>query len=85
MACVKYSPVYHKGIKTTLHRSHQRGRSNIQLPDSKVHVANMGPTWAPPAPGGPHGGPINFAIRESYPVSVAAECTVLSRRKQLDP
>ena len=31
-------------------------------PDSKVHGANMGPTWVLPAPGGPHVGPINFAI-----------------------
>ena len=34
------------------------------FPDSKVHVANMGPTWVLPAPGGPHVGPMNFAIRE---------------------
>ena len=32
-------------------------------PDSKVHVANMGPTWILPAPDGPHDGPMNFAIR----------------------
>ena len=33
-------------------------------PDSKVHVANMGPTWVLSAPDGPHVGPMNFAIRE---------------------
>ena len=33
-------------------------------PDSKVHRANMGPTWVLPAPDGPHVGPINLAIRE---------------------
>ena len=33
-------------------------------PDSKVHVANMGPTWGRQDPGGPHVGPMNFAIRE---------------------
>ena len=32
------------------------------LPDSKVHVAHMGPTWALLAPGGPHVGPMNLAI-----------------------
>ena len=32
-------------------------------PDSKVHVANLGPTWALSAPGGPPVGPINLAIR----------------------
>ena len=33
-------------------------------PDSKVHGANMGPTWVLPAPDGPHVGPMNLAIRE---------------------
>ena len=32
-------------------------------PESKVHRANMGPTWVLPAPDGPHVGPINLAIR----------------------
>ena len=31
---------------------------------SKVHGANMGPTWVPLAPDGPHVGPMNFAIRD---------------------
>ena len=31
-------------------------------PDSKVHGANMGPIWGRQDPGGPHGGPMNFAI-----------------------
>ena len=30
--------------------------------DSKVHGANMGPTWVLPAPDGPHVGPINLAV-----------------------
>ena len=33
------------------------------FPDSKVHGANMGPTWVLSAPDGPHVGPMNFAIR----------------------
>ena len=33
------------------------------LPDSKVHAANMGPTWVLSSPDGPHVGPMNFAIR----------------------
>ena len=33
-----------------------------KFPDSKVHGANMGPTWGRQDPGGPHVGPINFAI-----------------------
>ena len=32
-------------------------------PDSKVHVAHMGPTWVLSAPGRPHVGPTNLAIR----------------------
>ena len=32
-------------------------------PDSKVHGANMGPTWVLSAPDGLHVGPINLAIR----------------------
>ena len=31
--------------------------------DTKVHGANMGPSWVLSAPDGPHFGPINFAIR----------------------
>ena len=36
-------------------------------PDSKVHGANMGPTWVLSAPDGPHVGPMNLAIREWIP------------------
>ena len=32
------------------------------LPDSKVDGANMGPIWGRQGPGGPHTGPMNFAI-----------------------
>ena len=32
-------------------------------PDSKVHVANIGPIWVLSSPGGPHVGPRNLAIR----------------------
>ena len=31
-------------------------------PDSKFHAANMGPIWGRQDPGGPHVGPMNFAI-----------------------
>ena len=31
-------------------------------PESKVHGANMGPTWVLSAPDGPHVGPMNLAI-----------------------
>ena len=34
------------------------------IPYSKVCRANMGPTWVPWAPDGPHVGPMNLAIRD---------------------
>ena len=37
-------------------------------PDSKVHVAHMGPTWVLSAPGRPHVGPMNLGIRAIYPL-----------------
>ena len=39
--------------------------SSLILSDSKVHVANIGPTWVLAAPGGPHVGPMNLAISAS--------------------
>ena len=35
-------------------------------PDSKVHVASIGPTWVLSSPGGPHAGPMNLAIWELW-------------------
>ena len=35
-----------------------------RIPDSKVYGANMGPIWGRQDPGGPHVGPMNFAIRD---------------------
>ena len=40
---------------------------NKNHPDSKVHGANMGPTWVLLAPDGPHVGPMNLAIGEFSP------------------
>ena len=34
------------------------------IPDSKVHGANLGPNWVLSAPDGPHIGPMNLAPRE---------------------
>ena len=36
--------------------------TKCNIPDSKVHGANMGPTQGQQDPGGPHVGPMNFAI-----------------------
>ena len=38
----------------------------VKTPESKVHGANMGPTWALSAPDDPHVGPTNLTIRDSY-------------------
>ena len=43
----------------------QESRKQIlfqRIPDSKVHGANMRPIWGRLDPGGPHVGPMNFAI-----------------------
>ena len=37
------------------------------IPDSKIHGANMGPTRGRQDPGGPHDGPMNFAILDGIP------------------
>ena len=39
----------------------------IKIPDSKVHGANMEPIWGRQDPGGPHVGPMKFAIWDVYP------------------
>ena len=36
------------------------------IPDNKVHGANMGSTWVLSAPDGPHVGPMNLAIWDIY-------------------
>ena len=46
------------------------------IPDSKVHGANMAPTWVLSAPDGPHVGHMNLAIRDGK----ATTLFVVSRR-----
>ena len=36
---------------------------DMNHPDGKIHGANMGPIWDRQGPGGPHVGPMTFAIR----------------------
>ena len=36
---------------------------HLKVPDSKVQVAHMGPTWVLSAPDGPHVGHMNLAFR----------------------
>ena len=53
------------GFEVFINGKHIIGRcfGNQVCPDSKFHVANMGPTWVLSAPGGPHVGPMKLAIR----------------------
>ena len=44
-----------------------KGAIGGQIPDRKVHGANLGPIWDRQDPGGPHVGPMNFAIWEVLP------------------
>ena len=37
------------------------------IPDSKLHGANMGPTWGRQDPGGPHVGHVNLIIWDLFP------------------
>ena len=56
---------HHAGCKWFLygHTHHEE----CHFPDSKVHGANMGPTWVLSSPGGPHVGPMNLAIWVAKP------------------
>ena len=40
----------------------------LSTPNSKVHGANMGPIWGWQDPGGPHVGPMNFAIWDWFQI-----------------
>ena len=46
----------------------------VNFPNSKVHGANMGPTWDLSAPDGPHVGPMNLAIRVVIRRSMLDRC-----------
>ena len=39
-------------------------------PNTKVHGANMGPSWGRQDPGGPHVGHMNFAIWETFSILI---------------
>ena len=55
---------YNNQHKTPLNGlTSQPGYQINNVPDSKVHGANIGPTWVLSAPDGPHVGSMNFAIR----------------------
>ena len=47
------------------------------IPESKVHGANMGPTWVLSSPGGPHVGPMNLAIGDITRIGNTANSNLL--------
>ena len=51
------------------------------IPDSKVHGANMGPTWILSAPDGPHIGPMNLAIGDCREIKTEYEATFNLQKK----
>ena len=61
----------------------QRAFIHFKLtPNSKVHGDNMGPIWGRQDPGGPHVGPMNFAIWDSlhaYLFNSFGEKKIMSR------
>ena len=44
-------------------------KGSLEAPDNKVHGANMGPICGRQGPGGPHVGPMNFAIWAQWTIS----------------
>ena len=58
--------IYHKIYATKLVSlfSSDTAQPDMNIPDSKVHGSNMGPTWVLSDPDGPHVGPMNLAIRD---------------------
>ena len=79
------NPILYASLSTNFRQAFRavllRQRPNTQVapgvtpaylhPDSKVHGPNMGPTWNLLASVGPHGGPMNLAIRAVYPKKCA--------------
>ena len=55
-------------------------RCKCIYPDSKVHGANMAPTWVLSAPDGPHVGPMNLANRVHIPLE---ECVCKTKKKSI--
>ena len=58
--CTTLSYQVHTIGQSDYYSPHENHKQNI--PDSKVHGTNMGPIWGQQDPGGPHVGPMNFAI-----------------------
>ena len=50
------------GVKAFVNQTITTTNARYSISDSKVHRANMGPIWDRQDPGGPHVGPMDFAI-----------------------
>ena len=71
--CTECLEVYYQGAATIECPTCRKGTritngitklvDDLEYPDSKVHGANMGPTWGRQDPGGPHVDPMNLGIR----------------------
>ena len=63
----------------------KKATQNWRVPDSKVHGANMGPIWGRQDPGGPHVGPMNFAIWGVISVysNINVPCTALQLQQEI--
>ena len=54
-------PPYNLQVERSFHHTREIIR-DLAAPDSKVHETNVGPIWGRQDPGGPHVGPMTFAI-----------------------
>ena len=66
MLVIKLAPVYFSHVLQG-YVSGNGAMPQRRNPENKVHGANMGPIWGRQDPGGPHVGPMNFAIWERIP------------------
>ena len=48
------------------HRQRLFVENSLNIPNSNVHGANMGPTWGRQDPGGPHVGPMSLVIWDCF-------------------
>ena len=61
---MRYSRILHTAVPWLGYQTDKISNSHkVPHPDSKLHGANMRPTWVLLAPDGPHVGPMKIAIR----------------------
>ena len=73
----QHSPsIYHNVAKARCHWPQTKNSTHTD-PDSKVHGANMGPIWGRQDPGGPHVGPMNFAVWGAFLWKIYTDSMIL--------